>query len=168
MRHISKAYLLLVAAAGFTACGEPVKKAKALDKFEWLEGSWEGVTEEVTMRESWTKVSDELMTADAYVLAGTDTVFREYVKLRAVNDSTVHYIVYIQGVPDSTSFVLVKYENDEALFENPEHDFPQRVVYKKMGIDSLNAYIEGQVDGKTKREEFPYKRVSSPPKEDKK
>lgn len=144
------------------SCEEPVKE-KPLDKFSWLEGGWEGITEEVVMRETWTRVNDKLMKGDAYVLAGTDTVFRESLKLMAMNDSLIYYVVFIHGVPDSTSFILKKYENNEAVFENPEHDFPQRIVYKKVSEDSVYAYIEGETDKGLQREEFPYKRVSSPP-----
>jgi hypothetical protein len=149
------------------SCDQPVKE-KPLDKLSWLEGGWEGITEEVVMRESWTKVNDKLMTGEGYVLAGTDTVFRESLKLMTVNDSMIYYVVAIPGVPDSTNFILSKYENDEAVFENPEHDFPQRIVYKKVNNDSVYAYIEGQTDKGLKRDEYPYKRISSPPKKEEK
>ena len=46
-----------------------------------------------------------------------------------------------------------------AVFENLEHDFPQRVGYERNG-DALTAYIEGPMNGQTRRIEFPYRRVS--------
>ena len=45
------------------------------------------------------------------------------------------------------------------VFENRTHDFPQRVGYRKVGADSLLAWIEGERNGRTRRIEFPYRRV---------
>ena len=49
--------------------------------------------------------------------------------------------------------------SNEAVFENPAHDFPQRVIYKRDG-DKLNARIEGTKDGKTRGIDFPYTRIA--------
>lgn len=150
----------LLFSAALASCA---KKESKFDKLQWLEGSWEGITGETIAREKWTRVSDNLMKGSAYVLIGTDTVFSEDLKLMQV-DTSLFYIVNIQGAPDSTSFVLTKFENDEAVFENPDHDFPKRIVYRKVSNDSVYAYIEGPVDGEVKREAFPYRRTSSPQK----
>ena len=150
-----------ICAASLISCRNPAKEQ--LSKLAWLEGSWEGVSGETVMREKWNKVNDALMTGSAHVLVEKDTVFSERIRIMAV-DTSVLYVVFIPGVPDSTSFALTSYENDEAVFENPDHDFPKRIVYRKVGSDSLYAYIEGPVDGEVKREVFPYKRIASPQK----
>ena len=49
--------------------------------------------------------------------------------------------------------------DSEVVFENATHDFPQRVIYRKVQ-GGLFARIEGVDKGKDKHEEFPYKRVS--------
>ena len=51
---------------------------------------------------------------------------------------------------------------DSVVFEAPEHDFPQRVGYRRMGADSVLAWVEGTMNGKTRRIEFPYARVPCP------
>jgi hypothetical protein len=48
---------------------------------------------------------------------------------------------------------------DSVVFEAPEHDFPQRVGYRRLGADSVLAWVEGTMNGKTRRIEFPYRRV---------
>jgi hypothetical protein len=48
------------------------------------------------------------------------------------------------------------------VFENPQHDFPQRVGYERKGGDALLAWIEGTRNGQTRRVEFPYRRVACP------
>ena len=51
---------------------------------------------------------------------------------------------------------------DSVVFEAPEHDFPQRVGYRRIGADSVLAWVEGSMNGKTRRIEFPYARVACP------
>ena len=51
---------------------------------------------------------------------------------------------------------------DSVVFELPEHDFPQRVGYRRIGSDSVLAWVEGAINGKTRRIEFPYARVACP------
>ena len=46
----------------------------------------------------------------------------------------------------------------EARFENLEHDFPQRIIYRRDG-DSLTGRIEGVSMGKERAVDFPLKRV---------
>jgi hypothetical protein len=45
------------------------------------------------------------------------------------------------------------------VFENPKHDFPQKVGYQRDGADTLLAWIEGTDKGQTRRIEFPYRRA---------
>lgn len=51
---------------------------------------------------------------------------------------------------------------DSVVFELPEHDFPQRVGYRRIGADSVRAWVEGTMNGKSRRIEFPYARVPCP------
>jgi len=43
-------------------------------------------------------------------------------------------------------------------FENKDHDFPQRIIYKNTGQDSLYARVEGNDKGKFRKEEFAMRR----------
>jgi hypothetical protein len=45
------------------------------------------------------------------------------------------------------------------VFENLAHDFPQRVGDRRLGGDSLIAWIEGTRDSRARRIDFPYARV---------
>ena len=46
----------------------------------------------------------------------------------------------------------------EAIFENPAHDFPQRVIYRRCGAE-LCARIEGTLQGKARSFEWRYSRM---------
>jgi hypothetical protein len=48
---------------------------------------------------------------------------------------------------------------DSVVFEAPDHDYPQIVGYRLAGADSVVAWIDGNSRGKSRRVEFPYRRV---------
>jgi hypothetical protein len=47
-------------------------------------------------------------------------------------------------------------------FENSKHDFPQRIIYRRRGADSLIARIEGTRNERLRGIDFPYARVACP------
>jgi hypothetical protein len=77
-------------------------------------------------------------------------------------DSTrLLYEAHPKGQPPAT-FVARVANADSVVFELPEHDFPQRVAYRRVGRDSVLAWVEGTLRGTTRRIEFPYRRVPCP------
>ena len=71
------------------------------------------------------------------------------------------YVAHPRRQPVAT-FVASIASADSVVFENPEHDFPQRVGYRRIGADSVLAWIDGTSNGKKQRMEFPYRRVPCP------
>lgn len=51
---------------------------------------------------------------------------------------------------------------DSVVFAAPEHDYPQIVGYRRAGADSVVAWIGGTSGGKSRRIEFPYRRIPCP------
>uniref|UniRef100_UPI00374D3630 DUF6265 family protein n=1 Tax=Niabella hibiscisoli TaxID=1825928 RepID=UPI00374D3630 len=130
-----------------------------LDSTQWLLGSWFNSSKEGDATETWEKVDDSTLSAESFVVAGKDTVFYEQVKLEQRNNS-LYYVAKTRGQNDNeaVSFKLVS-ENAEALvFENPQHDFPTKITYTKIGSDSLFAEISGQAKGQEKRWGFRLRR----------
>ena len=68
------------------------------------------------------------------------------------------YKAHPAGQPSAT-FVSTMASDTSIVFENPEHDFPQRVGYRRDGADGLQAWIEGQANGKPRRVDFSYQRA---------
>jgi hypothetical protein len=52
--------------------------------------------------------------------------------------------------------------SDSIVFAAPEHDYPQTVGYRRVGTDSVLAWIDGNIQGKRERVEFAYRRVACP------
>ena len=73
----------------------------------------------------------------------------------------LQYVAHPRRQPVAT-FVATVASMDSVVFENKEHDFPQRVGYRRLGADSVLAWIDGTSNGKAQRFEFPYRRVPCP------
>ena len=60
-----------------------------------------------------------------------------------------------------TAFRLVEVSGQRAVFENPGHDFPQRIIYRREG-DTLHARIEGNQNGELRYSEWQWKKKALP------
>jgi hypothetical protein len=157
MKHYSLlcACLLIV---GTAAAQEP--KTTVAD-FAWLAGCWDGSGGGRESLEQWMKPSGQTMLGMSRTVANGKTVAFEFLQLRE-QEGNIFYIAKPSGQAEA-SFKLVKYENNEAVFENPQHDFPQRIIYRLEKDGALAAAIEGMSKGKLKKIDFPMKRVKCDP-----
>jgi hypothetical protein len=56
----------------------------------------------------------------------------------------------------AAEFPLVRHSGGEAVFENPAHDFPQRITYRREG-NNLTGRIEGRTAGTARSMEWTYR-----------
>jgi hypothetical protein len=68
------------------------------------------------------------------------------------------YLPKVAENPYPVPFKLVSSENNRLVFENPGHDFPQRIIYTLHAADSLTATTAGLVDGADRSIDFHFKR----------
>ena len=73
-------------------------------------------------------------------------------------DGTPVYEAHPSGQA-ATVFEATAANGDSAVFVAPRHDYPQIVGYRRRGADSVIAWIDGTVQGRSRRTEFPYRRV---------
>jgi len=123
----------------------------------WLAGCWDGSGGGREYVEQWMKPSGQTMLGMSRTVANGKTVAYEFVKIHEQNGD-VFYTAKPSGQAEA-SFKLIKYANQEAVFENPQHDFPQRVIYKLEKDGALAAAIEGMSKGKLKKIDFPMRRA---------
>lgn len=130
-----------------------------LSSFDWLEGVWVNEAEAYQLREVWKKQDDQHFTATSIMLVQGDTAFSENITLKLV-DKKIYYIVSVSIQNDSQEviFDLTSADDNIYVFENPQHDFPQTIVYRYVAPDSIYAYIEGNIEGRLQREDFIFKR----------
>jgi uncharacterized protein DUF6265 len=123
----------------------------------WLQGCWQMTAGDRVVEEQWMAPRGGVMLSTGRTVRGTTLVEYEWVLLRE-KDGTLEYEAHPSGQP-SDVFTARSATDNEVVFENPTHDFPQRVGYRRNG-DSLLAWIEGNAGGKPRRVEFPYRRVA--------
>ncbi len=138
---------------------EKVEHYFKLENAKYLIGNWENLTQDADFKEIWKKENDSTFTAMSYITVKKDTVFYESIVLQQKNDS-LFYVVSVKGENKNKAitFYLTSNENDALVFENPKHDFPTKIEYKKVSNDSLIANIYGMKKGKKVEQDYPMKR----------
>jgi len=80
------------------------------------------------------------------------TVCFKYLRIKA-RPKVIFYVAHPKARP-GTDFKLTRLSANEALFENPQHDFPKKILYRKNSDGSLTARVEGEEKGKPVSDEF--------------
>lgn len=151
---IKLACVLLAAAAHSAATADPFARVR------WLQGCWSADgSAEPGSGEQWTSAAGGAMLGMARTVRKGKMVNFEFVQIREVAPGKLAYIAQPGGAPPTT-FMLVREDANEVVFENPAHDFPQRVIYRRSGDTALHARIEGTRNGKAKGIDYPMQRVS--------
>lgn len=133
-----------------------------LGELAWMAGAWEGDDGRMQMEEHWLAPKGGTMLGLHRDLASGRTVGFEFLRIEALADGIV-YVASPQGRP-GTPFRLVESGAKRAVFENREHDFPQRILYWLDADGSLHARIEGPQDGKPVSQEWTWRRAASGPR----
>ena len=130
-----------------------------LEKLAWLSGCWKSQSADMGSGEQWTGIAGGTMLGISRTVKQGRTVEFEFMQLRYLPDRTLSFVAQPSG-QSATVFPLLRISDKEAMFENPQHDFPQRVVYARDGETRLLARIEGLRRGVLRVLEFPMVRVS--------
>jgi len=130
-----------------------------LEKAAWLIGSWGNTTPEGILTEKWKKENDSVYHGESYFVIGKDTVFSESIQLEESKGKLVYNVtVPGQNNGQATPFELTSSTDTQMVFENTNHDYPNKITYNKINNDSLAAEISGMQKGKPATETFAMKR----------
>ncbi len=128
-----------------------------VDRVAWLQGCWRSTRGEATVDEQWMAPRGGTMLGMGRTVRGSKLVEYELVLIKE-QDGRLAYEAHPSGQPTAT-FMATTASDSSVVFENPQHDFPQRVGYRRNGADALEAWIEGQANGKSRRVDFSYQRA---------
>lgn len=145
----------------FISCQNKLeKKFDKLEKMNWLLGNWENEMPEGVLTETWTKENDSTFSGTTYfIINKKDTVHSETIILKQLNDELVYRpTVKGQNNDEPVDFKLSSETENSFSFENPKHDYPQKIVYKKVNETSLVATISGMQQGKESIESYEMKK----------
>jgi len=120
----------------------------------WIAGAWKGTLGQAQIEERWTPAEGGAMLGVSRTIRGGKMVAFEFLRIEERPTGLV-YIAHPNARP-GTEFALTRVDGQSAVFENPQHDHPKIIRYKKTG-DTLVAEIEGDERGKHVTQAFTFK-----------
>ena len=117
------------------SAAEPV-----IEDLAWMQGHWVGEAGGVQMEEVWLAPGGGMMTGMHRDVKGAKATSFEFLRIVSL-DGGLAYLAQPFGQPP-TSFRLTEWKPNRVVFANPQHDFPQRILYWLQDA-KLCARVEG-------------------------
>lgn len=152
---------VLTGALMLLACGSAAAQAPAtIDQAGWLAGCWVSQRGQSTVEEQWMAPAGGTMLGMGRTIKGGRLDDYELVLLRA-QDGRLDYEAHpmMQG---TTIFSATVVSDTLLQFENPRHDFPKLIAYRRRGADSLVARIAAGPAPGDRQVLFSYRRTTCP------
>lgn len=147
---------LLSGCKKYDAFGNEIKTFDELKKANWLVGEWQFQTDSTAIRETWKRENDSTLSATSfYIQNNKDTLHQETIEL--VEDKKV--LIYTATIIGENNNEPVSYQKTietetELIFENPSHNYPKVISYKKLSNNQFLATISGNANGKLLKETY--------------
>ena len=152
---ITLAAVLILGSAWAATDAEPDR----IEDLDWLAGCWAAAGGEPGSVEQWTRPAGGTMLGVNRTVRNGRTVAHEFIRIHETGEGSLEFVANPSGQAGA-AFGLVHLSGDEVVFENPDHDFPQRIIYRLKEGGVLQARIEGTVDGTARGVDFPFRRIA--------
>lgn len=106
---------------------------------EWMVGAWEHKADNAWADEHWTPLRGDLMLGSSRSGTGETLNFWEQMRIQKEEDGAVVFWA-IAGDQKPVRFEATGSGENSIVFENPDHDYPQRIHYWREGT-ALKAEI---------------------------
>jgi len=133
--------------AACAACARDAEPSAAPD-FGWLSGHWCSGSGADLLEEHWLSSRGDPMLGLGRTLKAGKTVSFEFMRISHAGGITNYFAQHQGAAP--VAFRLTAAGANWARFENPQHDFPRRVEYRRTP-DGLHAEIAGPGEGDKER-----------------
>lgn len=130
------------------------------DRLAWMSGCWSRTNGATVVEEQWMAPRGGVLLGMGRTTVNGRVLEYEFLRVFTAGDTLVY-----GSIPSGQTYAAFRAKTIGArdiVFENLQHDFPQRIGYRAVNADSLIAFIEGPRGGTVRRTEFPYRRVSCP------
>jgi hypothetical protein len=151
---------VVTGAACLGATPRPSQSLQGAQRLGWIAGCWERSGGATIVEEQWMRPRGGAMLGVSRTTRRDTVVEYEQLRIFDRGGRTVYAAMPSGQAP--AEFETSVTSDTAVTFENPAHDFPQRIIYRKRGADSLIARIEGLRNGTVRGVDFPYKRVACP------
>jgi hypothetical protein len=133
----------------------PAPAKAGVSDMAWLAGAWvgtRGTGGTTSIEERWSPPLGGAMLAVSRTISRGKMSAFEYLRI-VERDGGLVYIAQPGGAPP-TEFVLSELGTHRAVFDNPRHDYPKRIVYELSAEGGLTATIGFLKGGTPRRFEF--------------
>jgi Domain of unknown function (DUF6265) len=157
MKRLALGLSVLVVVLVLGGSSRSVAAPPELSSLSWLAGSWEGKdTSGMEMEEVWTTAKGGTMLGLHRDVKDGRLASFEFLRIESGAEGLV-YLAQPRGKP-ATPFPFKEGAAKKVVFENPKHDFPQRILYWMTDDGALHARVEGMQGGKLVGEEWSWRR----------
>jgi len=128
------------------------------ESFGFLEGTWKVENKETY--EEWSWISESQLKGTGYKIIDGEREISEYLEI-SENDNSITYTATVpnQNNGQGVDFKLNRPTADEYSFENLNHDFPKKIIYKKLNDEEVFVRVLGEGD-----KGFSFKMLKQKPK----
>lgn len=133
----------------------PVPARAVIGDLAWLAGAWvgtRGTNGAISFEERWSAPKGGAMLATSRTVSRDKMSAFEFLRI-VERDGGLVYIAQPGGAA-GTEFVLTEFSATRAVFDNPLHDYPKRIVYELSAEGGLTATIGFLKGGTPRRFEF--------------
>lgn len=151
---------LLLGFLVLASCYNNENKNEKINASQWLLGTWTQQTEQGTLEETWKAVNDSTFEGTSYFIKGKDTLHNETIVLQQNGKNLIYKATIIgENNDEAVSFPLTSTTEKNLVFENPKHNYPQKINYKLADANTLITIISGNQAGKVTSETYTLKRT---------
>src|SRR5690349_7932374 len=127
--HLNGATRALLIAAGAWLSVDSMAAEVGVESLAWLAGCWQAERGDAGSGEHWLPPAGGTMLGVSRTVKNGKTVEFEFMQLRN-NAAGQLVLIAMPSGQKETTFVASAVGKDAVTFENPRHDFPQKVSYR--------------------------------------
>lgn len=142
MRCAAVCAVLLLAFAHTAPTRADAASCSRLASVAWLLGTWHAESRDALITETWVTVSDTTYEGRGVTRSRADGSLRDAEDLRlvAMGDG-VFYVAKVAHNERPVAFRLTSCSGGIFVFENPAHDFPRRIEYRRVDDARFEAHV---------------------------
>lgn len=165
LRHLPQQLIVsvcaILACLDATAQTQTKSTQEGFGEIAWLAGCWQGKAGKFEFVEQWMRPGGGVMLGMGRTLMDGKLSSHEAMRIEIDADGSLTFVAKPFDKPEARFPALVR-DAGGVAFENPKHDFPQRIIYRRQADGSLLARIEGMRGGQLRGVDYPMQRAACP------